>query len=481
MKKKSIKLNAVLNSIKTLMNILFPLITTSYLSRVLGKDGYGMFNYSVSIVSYFMLIAGLGISTYGIREGAKVRENREKENKFSSEVFTLNILSTAIAYLFLFLLLIFSKGLLSYRTYILVISIIIVFTTLGADWINSIYEDFWYLTLRYIVVQMISIVLMLVLVRSKEDLLNYVLVYVFSQIGANIANIFYIRRYVKLRLALNKSIFVHLIPILVLFVTNIATTIYVNSDITVLGIIKGDASVGVYSVASKIYAGAKQIAIAGTVVTIPRLASYIGQKNTNGYTHLLDNILNLLFSVTIPLFTGLFMISPQVMMIIGGRSYTEGAVTLQILSLASIFSILAYFYAQCILIPNSREKYFLIATVIAAVVNIVGNFIVIPFWSHAGAALTTLISEFLSMIFCMHYSRGHHNSRLDRRAVLSTIASSIAVIVICGVLDIVISNYFVSAILAIIASAIAYFAIMTVMKNLYVVGIAESLIRKIKH
>ena len=172
MEKKSIKLNAILNSIKTLMNILFPLITTSYLSRVLGKGGFGKFNYSVSIVSYFLLIAGLGISTYGIREGAKVRDDSAKENKFASEVFTLNVLSTVIAYLCLFVLLACSKGLVSYSTYILVISMTIVFTTLGADWINSIYEDFWYLTLRYIVVQLISIVLMLIFVRSKWYSIN---------------------------------------------------------------------------------------------------------------------------------------------------------------------------------------------------------------------------------------------------------------------------------------------------------------------
>lgn len=479
MEKKSIKLNAVLNSIKTLMNILFPLITTSYLSRVLGKEGYGKFNYSVSIVSYFILIAGLGINTYAIREGAKVRNSREKENQFASEVFTLNVLSTIIAYFCLFVLLIFSKGLFSYRTYILIISITIAFITLGADWINSIYEDFWYLTLRYIVIQFISIVLMIIFVRTKEDLLKYVFVYLFSQIGANISNIFYIRRYVDLKLIFNKKVFSHLIPVLILFASNVAVTIYVNSDITILGVIKGDEAVGVYSVASKIYTGAKQIAIAGTVVTIPRLASYIGGKNKDEYKKLLDNILNLLFSITIPLFTGLFMISQQVMLIIGGRGYEEGTITLQILSLASIFSILAYYYAQCILIPNSREKYFLMATVIAAIVNIVGNFVVIPMWSHAGAAITTLISEFLTMLFCMHYSKGYHNSRLNKKAILSTIVSSIAVIIICSIVSNIFHNYFASTVAAIIISAVAYIGIMTLMKNEYVIGVFNSVVKRI--
>jgi O-antigen/teichoic acid export membrane protein len=480
MKSRNIKVNAVLNSIKTLMTILFPLITTSYLSRVLGKDGYGMFNYSVSIVSYFILIAGLGINTYGIREGAKVRDNRVQESQFSSELFTLNILSTIISYACLFLLLIFSKSLLPYRIYIIVISITIAFTTLGADWINSIYEDFWYLTLRYIIVQVVSIFLMLIFVRNKEDLLKYVGVYLFSQVGANVANIFYIRRYVRLRLVINKSVFSHLIPVLILFASSVAVTIYVNSDITILGIIKGDEAVGVYSVASRIYTGAKQIATAGTVVAIPRLAFYIGQKNKEEYNLLLENILNLLISVTIPLFTGLFMISHQVMLIIGGVGYDEGAITLQILSLASIFSIVAYYYAQCILIPNFREKYFLIATVIAALINIVGNFIVIPFWSHIGAALTTLISEFFTMAFCAIYSRGYHGSSLDKKAVLSTIASSCAVIIVCSISGLIIKNYLLSALVSITISAIAFLAIMEVMKNKYVTGIFDSVIRKIK-
>lgn len=479
-KSKSIKINAVLNSIKTLMTILFPIITTSYLSRVLGKTGYGKFSYSVSIVSYFILIAGLGINTYAIREGAKVRDNRKKEEQLDSEIFTLNLISTMVSYVLLTILLLISKDLYPYRNYIAIISFNILFITLGKDWINSIYEDFLYLTIRYIVVQIISIIAMLLLVRTENDLIIYVWVYLFSQIGANVANIFYLRKYVHLRLVISKRVFRHLLPVLVLFASSVAVTIYVNSDITVLGIIKGDDAVGVYSVASKIYAGSKQIAIAGTVVTIPRLASYIGQNNNSEYNKLLDNILNLLFSVTIPLFTGLFMISRQVMLIIGGTGYEEGTVTLQILSLASIFSILAYYFAQCILIPNSREKYFLVATAIAAIVNIVGNFIVIPMWSHAGAAVTTLISEFLTMMLCRHFSQGYHSSRLNRRAVLSTITSSVAVIVICGVLDVIISNYFVSAIMAVIASVIAYITIMAVMKNEYFMGITDSIIRKIK-
>ena len=89
--KKSISVNAFLNSIRSILNILFPIITFPYVSHVLKVQGIGIYNFSSSIVSYFVLIAGLGIATYAIREGAKLRNNKEEISEFTSEIFTINI------------------------------------------------------------------------------------------------------------------------------------------------------------------------------------------------------------------------------------------------------------------------------------------------------------------------------------------------------------------------------------------------------
>ena len=109
-KKRSIGINAVLNSVRSIFNILFPIITFPYVSRVLGVKGIGIYNFSNSMVSYFVLIAGLGINIYAVREGAKIRDNRKKINKFSSEIFTINMLSTVLSYVLLFItVVIFAK------------------------------------------------------------------------------------------------------------------------------------------------------------------------------------------------------------------------------------------------------------------------------------------------------------------------------------------------------------------------------------
>lgn len=142
---KSIKVNAILNVTKQLCKVVFPLITMPYVTRVLQASGYGKYNFSSSIVSYFILLAGLGISDYAIREGARIRDNKKKFQIFSEEVFTINILSTIASYMILFVFLLFSKKLLDYRLLIIVQSMSIILNTIGCDWINSVYEDYFYM------------------------------------------------------------------------------------------------------------------------------------------------------------------------------------------------------------------------------------------------------------------------------------------------------------------------------------------------
>ena len=158
MKKKSLGVNALLNSLQTILNLIFPLITFPYASRILSVDGMGKFNFSSSIVSYFSLIASLGISTFAIREGAKYRDDRDKISKFASRVFTFNLASTLISYIALAITLLVAPALHKYLTSILLISISIILTTLGTDWIYTIFEEYGYLTLRNIIFKILSFI-----------------------------------------------------------------------------------------------------------------------------------------------------------------------------------------------------------------------------------------------------------------------------------------------------------------------------------
>lgn len=122
MKNKSLGLNAIFNGLQSMLNMLFPLITFPYISRVLSVDGVGKYNFASSINSYFLMIAALGISTFAVREGAKLRDDRKKISEFASKIFTVNLISTFISY-FLLLLLLLIPSLHRYIVAILIFSI----------------------------------------------------------------------------------------------------------------------------------------------------------------------------------------------------------------------------------------------------------------------------------------------------------------------------------------------------------------------
>ena len=296
-RRKSIKVNALLNMIKQIMQVIFPLITVPYIARVLGSENYGKINTGSALISYISLIAGLGILSYAIREGALVRGDRVKLNSFSCQVFSINLLSTIFAYIVLIVIILFIPHYQNYRLLLIIQGVSVVFTTLGADWVNSIEEDYLYLTIRYIVLHIVALILMFLFVKKPEDYYLYAAITLITTAGANLMNIFYIQKYIRLRFTLNIDWKKHLPPILVLFSNSVAMTIYVSSDITMIEIYKGDSEVGIYGVATKIYTIVKQVLNAILVVSIPRLTLYMKSEDRAGFSVLGSKMLGALITL----------------------------------------------------------------------------------------------------------------------------------------------------------------------------------------
>lgn len=172
MSKRSLNQNLFLYGIKTGMSLLFPLISFPYISRVLSPAGLGHVNYSNSILTYFVLIAGLGVATYAIREGAPIRQDKNKFQTLVDELFSLNIVTTIGSYILLGIFLFFVPKFQVYTTAILIYSLTMVFNTIGVEWIFNIYEDYTYITIRSILFQFLSLLLMLLLLRVKKTSIN---------------------------------------------------------------------------------------------------------------------------------------------------------------------------------------------------------------------------------------------------------------------------------------------------------------------
>ena len=481
MKHKSLALNAFLNSLRSVLNILFPLITFPYVSRKLTVDGMGIYNFSNSFISYFLLIAALGINTYAIREGAKYRNNKVKITQFSSEIFTINICSTLIAYVLLFICLVLFSQLHVYLLCILIFSLQIIFNTIGTEWIYQIYEDYTYITIRSIFFQIISIVLLFVFVKGKQDYLKYAAITVFSTVGSNFLNFIHARQYCNIHLTFNFNWKKHIVPILILFASSIANMIYLNSDITLLGLMKTNYIVGIYAVSSKVYGVVKTLISALLLVTIPRLAMLFGNHRVREYKNILSKLTNTLLVLALPASVGLFMLAKEVILMISGPNYIRSISSLQILCFAYIFSILAWILSDCVLIPAKRERNVLISMTISAILNIVFNIVFIPLWDENAAAISTVLAEASMFISNFYFSKDLVSDVFKSKRFLENFITSavgcIGIIVICLLCNSIIQSMILKTIFSIILSVITYGIILLILKN----EIAKSILNKVKN
>ena len=398
---KKLLFDAFLNVTKQFANIVFPLITFPYITKVFGADYYGKYNYTVSIINIIALIAGLGISNYAIREGSRLKDDRIAFQKFINEILSLNCLALAISYIVLALIIGYYWNIESYRVLLVINAISLLFNVIGCEWLNVIYEEYAFITVRYIIFQFASVVCVFSFIKQPQDLYKYAMISQIACVFANVSNLVHFRRKwgLDFKLVFNRCILSHLKYVLILFGNAISVLIYVSSDVTIIGMFCNDADVGIYSVAVKIYTIVKQLLNAMMLVAIPRMARWTGRKSKEEVDGQLNRLLSGLIIYLFPAVVGLFCLSRPIVMLFSGPEY-EGAITcLKILSLALLFATGVCFYSNLVLIPNDMEKYILKATSLSALLNIILNLILIPQFGFVAAAYTTLISEGFSFFY----------------------------------------------------------------------------------
>ena len=482
MRQKNLGVNAVLNMIRQGLSVLFPLITYPYALRILGPVGIGKVNYSSSIVRYFSLLAMLGVTNYAIREGAKRRDDKQKLNCFINEVFSINIITTVFSYLILLLTILFIPRFRDYRMLMLLQSISMILTTLGIDYINAIYEDFFLITIRSIVTHIVSMGLLFLFVKTPDDYYMYALLSVVTNGIICISNLFYCRRYVKLSFSLKNNWKTHLKPMLILFANTLAIYIYVSVDTTMLGWIKGDETVGLYTASVNVYSILKNILAAIYIVAVPRLANFIGKNDKQGYKSLSTEVLCYLIILLIPVGVGVICIAPEIMAFMGGEEYSASILSLRILGIALVFSIFGGFMTACINITLGREKETLTATIISAIINFSLNLVVIPRFSLYGAAATTLFSEAFVFFFCFFRipkKETIFDTKKIIRCIIDALIGVLSIVFISIVLNRFIESFIPRMILIMCLSVLSYFTLLYLLKNPYIDGVFNMLKKRI--
>lgn len=465
---KSVFKNVILNIIRVSLSVIFPLITFPYVSRVLMAENLGKVNYALSIESYFALIAALGVSTYAVRDGAAKRNDKEKFSLFANEIFTVNIITTIVSYLLMIVTIVSIKSLHPYALLICLQSISIILTTIGIDWVNSVFEDYLYITVRSFLIQVILLVLMFIFVKKPDDYYMYALLTVLSNGFCCVLNFFYSRKYVTIKLTKKCNFMRHIKKLMIFFANNLAVNLYLNADTTMLGFLVGDYTVGIYAVAVKIYNVVKSVIAAMFTACIPRLSLYYANESYDEFNKLINNVVNLCTLFVFPIVAGLIILAGPIVMALSGSQYIQAKISLIIISFGIIGAIYNGIATNCINLPCKREKFNLRATILAAVINIILNFIFIPLFKEKGAALTTVIAEFTVLVYCIITNKDFFKI-IDLKMYVPNVVVSVvefSLILLEGMLiRKLIFNIYIYMLVMILLSVMEYIILLIITKN----------------
>lgn len=480
-KQKSISTNYIYNTILKVLNILFPMITFPYIARVLTASGVGKINFSLSVISYFILISRIGIPMYGIRECAKYRDNKKKLTKTVQEILIIN-LGSLILSLILFYLILFNSNILSnYKDVLLILSINIISTTIGMEWFYQAIEEYKYITLRNIFVKIVSLVLIFLLIRKQNDYNIYAFILVISVSLSYLYNFFYSRTYINLFKKYSHYNFKkHIKPIFLLFAMSVSISIYTHLDKVMLGILTNDEAVGYYTSANKLVRVIVSLVTSLGTVLLPRMSYYIKNDLTKEINNLIDKSLNFIFLLAIPASVGVFMLAKPIILIFTGSGYTEAITTVRILSPVILIIGLSNLIGVQILLSHGKEKFTLISTSIGAVTNFVLNLLLIQKFNHNGAAIATIVAETSVVTAQIYFAYSYLKGNVNFKNIFQYFIGSILIIMTCLIVNYYFDNMLLLTILSILLSSFVYFSFLFMIKNPFIFEIKDRILIKLK-
>ena len=464
MAKKSIVKNYIYNIIYNLLNILFPIITLSYVSKILFADGVGKVAFAANIVSYFLVISQLGIPRYGPREIATQRDDREKVSKAFWEIFITNFISTTIMIILYYSVI--NNKMIPFQEIALmnIFGLMLFFNLFNVDWFYTGIEEYKYITIRSIISKIISIIALFIFVKEKEDYIWYGLIQCCGT-GINyFFNIINLRKFIlrpKLKeLCLKK----HLKSIILLFSMTLAVELYSQLDTTMLGIMCGNKEVGYYTNSIKM---TKMIVIVITslsTVLLPRLSWYYENKENKKINEIVDFALKFVVFLAFPACCGIIVVSKPIILTMYGIDFSESILTFKLLAtLIPIMSIGNLFGTQ-ILVVFRKEKELLFSVIIGAVINMILNTILISLFRHNGAVIATIIAEFCVMIAQYIFARKYIVLNFKLKELVQILIGSITIFIV-SILKYFISNLVLLMIVQILCGILLYILIEVLFKN----------------
>jgi len=391
----SLKTNVLLNYLNTFTRIAFPLITYPYATRILLVEDIGLVNFYASLVNYLIVFSNIGTHMYATKEVARYQNDVRMRDKCAAEILLLALFFCMLGYVAVTLLAIFEPRIHAHYGMFLILSLSILFTTIGVEWFYRAIEDFAFITVRGIAFRVLAAIGLFLFVRTADDVLAYCLVTVSLSVGNNFINIVHVRKLISFRLIPWRKLnpWRHLLPSLRIFVPSLVTDMYGQLNIVVLGFLQTAAVVGIYSMGSKLVFVALMVITSTSMVLLPRSASLIASQRYEEFRNISLKAVRLTLVMALPCMVGMMLLSSPIIVLFCGSAYAEGAIVVALLAPILLFIGLSNIIGIQILYSQGKDKIVLCALFSGVVANFLLDLLLIPDYHYVGAAVAQLLAE----------------------------------------------------------------------------------------
>ncbi len=390
----SIKKNYQFNTLQSIVNLIFPIITFPYAARIISPEGIGHTQFIFSFAQFFAFLAGFGIPIYGVKV---ISENRHNVRALSERTSELLLFGLGFSLIFTGAYLVSCSYLPQFFSNPLEIGIaalLILLSVLNVDWFFSGLEAFKFMALRSIVIKIIGVLLLFLWVKTPQDVLYYLLFLVFIHVGNYLFNFSYLLQ--KVRLTIRGLQFRrHLKPLVLIFSMAFATMLYTTLDTVILGFLTSNYDVGLYTASVKLTKVAIPVLTSLGVVVIPRASFLVQQEDWKALEKLYVKSFTFIVFLSIPMSIGIFLLRHELIYLFSGVEFALAAESMSILAFLPIMIGLGHFVAFQILLPMNKNWGMFTATLIGLGVFTFMSFMLIPQRGSVGAAIANISTELM--------------------------------------------------------------------------------------
>lgn len=387
----SIKKNLFYNSLYQLLVVLTPLITSPYVSRVLGAEGVGIYSYSNTIANYFMIFAMLGVSNYGNRSIARVRDDEEQRSKTFWSIYLFQLLfSSLIIILYMIYILFICKENIDIA---IIQCLLVISAAIDINWFFFGMELFRITAIRSIIIKILTVISILLFVNESKDVWIYSLIMAITVLLNQFMVWPFLNKYVHKVKLTRKEIFVHFKPNLILFIPVIAISLYKYMDKIMIGNMSSMEQLGYYENAEKIINIPMSLITAIGTVMLPRISNLVSKGDNDSIKKINKNSIIVVTCISFVFVFGILGVSEYFIPIFFGEKFKPVIKLLYALTPTMVFISWANIIRTQYLLPNSKDMSYIISVFVGAVVNLLINILLIKEFGAWGASIGTFFAE----------------------------------------------------------------------------------------